>query len=68
MWFQRAEADLKCLAHKGGNVRIVRVIVEKDLEHMACGPATRLTNEFIEPTSAADVITSVVRLMEPNLL
>ena len=58
MWFQRAEADLKYLAHEENDV--VRVIVEKELEHLSCGAATGLAVEFIEPASAADVVKSVV--------
>ena len=58
MWFQRAEADLKCLTRKENNV--VQVVVEEELEHLSCGAATRLAVEFIKPTIAADVIKSVV--------
>ena len=47
MWFQRAEADLKYLAHKGNNV--VWVVVEEELEQLSCGAATGLAVEFIEP-------------------
>ena len=58
MWFQRAEADLKCLAHKGGDD--VQVVVEEALEYLSCGATTRLTVEFTKPASAADVIKPVV--------
>ena len=58
MWFQRVEADLKCLTRKENNV--VQVVVEEELEHLSCGAATRLAVEFIEPTTTADVIKSIV--------
>ena len=57
MWFQKAEADLKCLAYKGNGV--VQVVVEKSFNTF-CGAATGLAVEFIKPTSAADVIESIV--------
>ena len=60
MWFQRAEADLKCLTHKGNNV--VRIVVEEELERLSCTAATKLVVEFIKLTIAADVIKSVVNM------
>ena len=58
MWFQRAEADLKCLTHKRNNV--VQIVVEEEMEHLSCRVATRLVVEFIKPTIAANVIKSFV--------
>ena len=60
MWFQRAEANLKYLTHKGNN--IVQIVVEEELEHVSCKAATRLVVEFIKPTIAADVFKFVVNI------
>ena len=58
MWFQREEADLKGLTQKGN--KVVQIVVEKELEHLSCGAATRFAVKFIEPVIKADVIKSVV--------
>ena len=64
MWFQRAAADLKCLAHEGDDD--VRVVME-ELEHLSCGAVARFAVEFIEPASEADVIKSAVLWLETDV-
>ena len=58
MWFQRAGADLKCLTRTEN--KVVQVVVEEELEHVSCGAAIRLAVEFIEPTTTADIIKTIV--------
>ena len=48
MWFQRAETDLKCLAHKGNDV--VQVVVEEELENLPCGTATGILSQLMVVT------------------
>ena len=58
MWFQRAEADLKCLTHKGKQscVNCSRGRA-RTLILWSCN---KVAVEFIEPTIKVDVIKSVV--------
>ena len=49
---------MKCLTQKGN--KVVRIVVEKELEHLSYGAATSFAVEFIEPAIKPDVIKSVV--------
>ena len=49
---------MKCLTRKEN--KVVQVVVEEELEHVSCGAAIRLAVEFIEPTTTADIIKTIV--------